>query len=44
MLLTRVYKAEQEPQLGIFLDPWELYLADTLRLKSSGTYIGRVDA
>jgi hypothetical protein len=44
MLLTRVYKAEQEPQLGIFLDPWELYLRDTLRLKSSGTYIGRVDA
>lgn len=43
VLLMRVYKAEQEPGIGIFLDPWELYLADCLRLKSSGTYIGRVE-
>jgi hypothetical protein len=44
VLLVRVYNADKEPQLSIFLDPWELYLAGTLTLKSSGTYFGRVSA
>jgi hypothetical protein len=44
ILLIRVYNAEQDPQLNIFIDPWELYLAGTLSLKSTGTYFGRVSA
>lgn len=42
VLLVRVSNAQTEPQMNMFHDPWEIYLAGKLKMKSSGTYIGRI--
>ena len=33
ILLVGVYNADKEPQLSIFLNPWELYLAGTFKVE-----------
>jgi hypothetical protein len=42
LILVRVFNIESTPQVNFFVDPWELYLAKKLRLKATGSYVGRV--
>lgn len=43
VLLVRVFNAsKEEPDLRLFIDPWDLYVMGTLQMKTSGTYFGKV--